>query len=149
MRFEPRPLAQQPLVLTTMPRHIHHMSIYYILFCFQELADLKDRIAKETAEADAKKNSEGPPKIDEKNANEAKSALEAAMAATLAEYAPPSAPSPMPGKKSLNHKKHYQASRCGLVVKAEDSLLQPMGRGFKPHTVVTIIGTTCTMHRTK
>ena len=65
-----------------------------VFLSVQELADLKDRIAKETAEAEAKKSSEGPAKIDEKNASEAKSALEAAMAATLAEYAPPSAPSP-------------------------------------------------------
>ena len=56
---------------------------------FQELADLKERIAKENAEAEAKKAAEGPTKADEKKEREAKSALEAAMAATLAEYAAP------------------------------------------------------------
>ena len=60
-----------------------------LLLTLQELADLKERIAKENAEAEAKKAAEGPTKSDEKKEREAKSALEAAMAATLAEYAAP------------------------------------------------------------
>ncbi len=57
---------------------------------------------------------------DEKNAREAKSALEAAMAATLAEYAPPAAPSPMPGKLWFSIQFRYRnayefCSLCGSV----------------------------------
>jgi len=73
-------------------------------FLFKELAELKERIAKENAEAEAKKAAEGPTKSDEKKETEAKSALEAAMAATLAEYAPPgSANGPQAAGTSWHH----------------------------------------------
>ena len=47
--------------------------------------------------ADAKKAADGPSKVDEKRERESKSALEAAMAATLAEFAPPANGAQLPG----------------------------------------------------
>lgn len=81
---------------------------------FQELAEIKERVRAETEASEAKKKATNGSKPEEKNASLEKSALEAAMAATLAEYAPPSLPISTPSKflaffmlaiRLANHKK--------------------------------------------
>lgn len=81
---------------------------WFIQFYLQELADLKDRIAKENAEAEAKKAADGPSKVDEKRERESKSALEAAMAATLAEFAPPANGAQLPGAERIVYYESYE-----------------------------------------
>jgi hypothetical protein len=80
---------------------------------------LKDRIAKETAEAEAKKSADSSSKTDESKDREAKSALEAAMAATLAEFAPAASATatPLPGGwfRPKNNRKFFIQEFWGKI----------------------------------
>jgi hypothetical protein len=77
---------------------------------------LKDRIAKETAEAEAKKSADSSSKTDESKDREAKSALEAA---TLAEFAPAASATatPLPGGwfRPKNNRKFFIQEFWGKI----------------------------------